>query len=131
MEFKTDIEPGQLDKIINRLVSQNFIERGERLLMISSRGMDYIFKSAPKKYVSFSVMTRNVLSILKSEKEKVTPKILLDRIGLNMEQIDSLVLSVWYLREKGLVKMGEREFLITSHGLNYIENWDDDTSLSP
>ncbi len=45
-------------------------------------------------------------------------KMLLD--CLNIEHVGVIEFALWYLREKGLIEMGERYFMITAAGLDYL-----------
>ncbi len=45
-------------------------------------------------------------------------KMLLD--CLNMDSISELEFALWYLRENGYIEMGERVFMITAKGLDYL-----------
>jgi len=39
---------------------------------------------------------------------------------LNIDNVASIEFAVWYLREKGLIEVGERNFMITVHGVDYL-----------
>jgi hypothetical protein len=45
-------------------------------------------------------------------------KMLLD--CLNIDVITDIEFALWYLRERGLLEMGERVFMITANGLDYL-----------
>ncbi len=46
------------------------------------------------------------------------PKIIMDCLGT--DDMKGVEFAVWYLREKGYVEMGERLFMITANGVDYI-----------
>lgn len=46
------------------------------------------------------------------------PKIIMD--CLDTDDMEAVEFALWYLREKGYVEMGERLFMITAFGLDYI-----------
>lgn len=39
---------------------------------------------------------------------------------LNVDSVQEIEFAIWYLREKGLIEMGERMFMITAAGLDYL-----------
>lgn len=65
-----------------------------------------------------------ILQILLAARKKrpnsggASGKMLMD--CLNMDGIAEIEFALWYLREKGLIESGERVFMITAHGLDYL-----------
>jgi hypothetical protein len=45
-------------------------------------------------------------------------KVLMD--CLNIENVSTVEFALWYLREKGLIEVGERNFMITAEGVDYL-----------
>ncbi len=39
---------------------------------------------------------------------------------LNIDNVGEIEFALWYLREKGLIEMGDRHFMITAAGLDYL-----------
>jgi hypothetical protein len=61
--------------------------------------------------------------LLAAKKQRVqtggaSGKMLMD--CLNIEGIHEIEFALWYLREKGLIEMGERMFVITVQGVDYL-----------
>lgn len=65
-----------------------------------------------------------ILSILLEQRRKkpksggASAKMIMD--VLDIRDIEEIEFSLWYMREKGLLEMGERSFMITSKGVDYV-----------
>jgi hypothetical protein len=80
----------------------------------------------PKTGISFDEVELRlaILQILLSQRKKkplsggATAKMVMDILDIN--DIPLVEFAFWYLREKGLVEMGERVFMISVKGVDYI-----------
>lgn len=121
-----------LNEVLNDLFAQRLIEKGERLLMISIKGMDRLFRCATSKYQKFANLFREILTILKNESAEKTPLLLMNKLNLTpeqSEQLNMLELSIYYLSDKELVQLDQRELLITPLGLRCLDKWEDENSF--
>jgi curved DNA-binding protein len=83
----------------------------------------------PKTGISFDEVELRlaILQILLSQRKKkplsggATAKMIMDILDIN--DIPLVEFAFWYLREKGLVEMGERVFMISVKGVDYIVDY--------
>jgi hypothetical protein len=83
----------------------------------------------PKTGISYdeTELRLAILQILLSQRKKkplsggATAKMVMDILDIN--DIPVIEFSFWYLREKGLVEMGERVFMISVRGVDYIVDY--------
>src|ERR1700733_4951316 len=83
----------------------------------------------PKTGISFDEVELRlaILQILLSKRKKkplsggATAKMIMDILDIN--DIPLVEFAFWYLREKGLVEMGERVFMISVKGVDYIVDY--------
>lgn len=109
---------------LRHLQNKAFVEKGDHTSMITVEGVDYFIQHTHIDLLDRRMHARilKTLSLRRFDTTQTTSASGLELvIALKVQNIVEIEMALWYLREKGLIDIKDRGFVISEKGLDFLE----------